>query len=103
MVTGFKRTTYDLFIIRFNSDYTQFHCRKIEDVDLEDLNFVSLANGMCVSIFADNTLEIFRRDPTQPKVNKIEDSAIDSTMKLCKKGVEVRFFKENKLYSIQMR
>ena len=103
MVTGFKRTTYDLFIIRFNSDYTQFHCRKIEDVDLEDLNFVSLANGMCVSIFADNTLEIFRRDPTQPKVNKIEDSAIDSTMKLCKKGVEVRFFKENKLYSIQMK
>lgn len=103
MVTGFKRTTYDLFIIRFNSDYTQFHCRKIEDVDLEDLNFISLANGMCVSIFADNTLEIFRRDPMRPKVNKIEDSAVDSTMKLCKKGVEVRFFKENKLYSIQMK
>lgn len=103
MLTGLKNSIYDLFIIRFNEYYSSYHCRKIEDVDLQDPNFASLINGIVVSILTDNTLEISRRDPTKPNIDKIYDSDINSTMRLCKNGLEVRFFQDRNLYKIKKK
>lgn len=103
MLTGFKDTTYDLFILRFDEQYDSYQCRKIKDVDLQDPNFISLVNGIVVSILTDNTLEISRRDPTKSEVDKIDDPDINSTMKLCKRGTEVRFFQDRNLYEIKKK
>jgi hypothetical protein len=103
MLTGLKDTIYDLFIFRFNKNYSDYHCRKIEDVDLQDPNFVSLSNGIFVSILTDNTLEISKRDPTKPEVNKIDDPDINSTMRLCSKGNEVMFFQDRHLYKMKKK
>ena len=103
MLTGFKDTTYDLFILRFDEQYDSYQCRKIKDVDLQDPNFISLINGIVVSILTDNTLEISRRNPTKAEVDKIDDPDINSTMRLCKRGTEVRFFQDRNLYKIKKK
>ena len=51
----------------------------------------------------DDILEIFSKDLTKTNIQAFDDPDINSTMKLCKDGVEVRFFKENKLYKIKMK
>lgn len=103
MLTCYKTSKYDLFILRFDGDFKDYHCRVVEDVDLQDPNFVTLANGIVISIYADDTLEVFRVDPTKPEVDKFTDPEINSTMKLCKKGVEVRFFQDKSIYKIRKK
>jgi len=100
ILTGLKGNIYDLFIIRFDELYKKYHCRKIEDVDLQDINFVSLANGIVITILSDGTIEIFRRDPARPEIDKITDPDINTTMKLCNDGLNVLFYENKKLYSI---
>lgn len=103
MLTCYKTSKYYLFILRFDNEFKDYHCRIVEDVDLQDPNFVTLANGIVISIYADDTLEVFRADPTKPEVDKFTDPEINSTMKLCKKGVEVRFFQGKAIYKIRKK
>jgi len=93
---------YNRYVVVFSVDYSKYVVRLFEDIDYVPLNFVTLMSGVCVSIREDDTVEIFHyANPS--KVKEIKDPKVDSTMRLCKRGMEVRFFKGNKLFSFKVK
>jgi len=103
ILTGFKDSKYDLFILRFDATYQSYHCRKVNDVDITTPNFIVLDNGQTIFINAVDDMELFIRNPKSTTVVDIVDPDINSTMRLCKNGMQVRFFQGNKLYSIRKK
>ncbi|MEE9574171.1 MAG: hypothetical protein V3W20_14040, partial [Candidatus Neomarinimicrobiota bacterium] len=93
---------YNRYVVVFDDAYNKYVVRTFEDVDYIPLNFVTLQSGVCISIREDDVVEIFHYvHPT--KVKEIKDPKVDSTMRLCKCGMEVRFFKGNKLFSFKVK
>jgi hypothetical protein len=97
-----KEGIYYRIVLKFDKEYNKYSCRFIKDITIPLVNFVTLENGIVI-LMNDDILEIFSKDLTKSDVKAFDDPDIDSTMKLCKDGVEVRFFKENKLYKIKMK
>lgn len=62
-----------------------------------------LDNGVCISITNDDAVEIFMNKIDKPDIKRIEDPEVNSAMKLCNDGVQVRVFKGEKLFTIKMR
>jgi hypothetical protein len=81
---------------------TKYVCRFINTVDMNEVNFVTLDNGIVILIY-DDQMEIFSNNPDSSKIKVIKDKELSSSMKLCKRGVSTRFFTDNKLYSIGMK
>lgn len=93
---------YNRYVVVFDDAYNNYVVRVFEDVDYIPLNFVTLQSGVCISIREDDVVEIFHYvNPT--KIKEIKDPKVDSTMRLCKRGMEVRFFKGNKLFSFKVK
>jgi len=93
---------YNRYVVIFDDAYNKYVVREFMDVDYYPLNYVVLESGVCVSIREDDIVEIFHYvHPT--KVKEIKDPKVDSTMRLCKNGMEVRFFKGPKLYSFKVK
>jgi len=93
---------YNRYVVVFSDSYNKYVVRIFEDVDYIPLNFIVLQSGVCISIREDDVVEIFHYvHPT--KVKEIKDPKVDSTMRLCKRGMEVRFFKGNKLFSFKVK
>lgn len=105
MVVGHKKGQFDKIILRFNQNYSSYHCRILEDVDQGSINFTTIpsTHGLTISINDDGTLEIFSRDPVAAKMKVIQDPAIDASMRLCKDGTRVLFFKGKSLYSLKTK
>jgi len=103
VVTAVKDGIYTRFIIIFAPDYKSYRIRTIDDIDYSPINFVVLANGVCIMMNHDDTIEIFLNRIDKPAVKKIQDPEVNSSMRLCKDGVRVLFLKENKLYSIKTK
>ena len=97
-----KEGIYYRVILKFDKDYNKYTCRFIKDITILSINFVTLENGIVI-LMNDDILEIFSKDLSKTDVKAFDDSDIDSNMRLCKDGVEVRFFKENKLYKLKMK
>lgn len=93
---------YNRYVIVFNDDYTSYIIREFLDVDYTPLNYIVLDNGICINIREDNVVEVFHNRHPE-KIKEIKDSKVDSTMRLCKKGMGVRFFKGNKLFGFQIK
>ena len=102
IIIGYKNDQYDRFILRFHNKNFKYTCLITEDVDETFVNFISLDSGVTVLI-SNESMEIFSNDLYSKTVKVIKDPDIDSEMMLCKRGTELRFFKENKLYSIKMK
>jgi hypothetical protein len=97
-----KSGIYNRYVVVFDDAYNKYVVRIFEDVDYIPLNFIVLQSGVCISIREDDVVEIFHYvAPT--KVKEIKDPKVDSTMRLCKRGMEVRFFKGNKLFSFKIK
>jgi len=103
VLTGHKGGVYSRFIIVFDPKHTKYVCRITDDVDYAPINFTCLDNGVCVLITDDDAIEIFLNRIDKDGVKRIEDPIINSTMRLCKEGNQVRFFRDNKVYEIKMR
>jgi hypothetical protein len=76
--------------------------RKISDIDLMDLNFVVLDNGICIHL-ADDELEIFSNNINSASLTVIKKPGFEDDEKLFKDGTQVLFGKDNTLYSIKMK
>ena len=74
----------------------------IKDVDYDSINFTCLDNGVGV-LMVDDALEIFLNRMDKPDVKRIEDPILNSEMRLCKSGTQLRFFRDNKLYAMKMK
>jgi len=103
VLTGHKGGVYSRFIVIFNNKYDKYVCRIVDNVDYSPINFICLDNGVCVLITDDDAIEMFLNRIDKDSVKRIEDPIINSTMRLCKDGTRVRFFRENKVYEMKMR
>jgi len=102
VLVTYKEGIYYQIVLKFDEKYEKYTCRFIKDISTHSTNFVTLENGIVI-LMNDDILEIFSRDLSKTDVKAFDDPDIDSTMSLCKDGVEVRFFKGNKLYKIKMK
>jgi serine/threonine protein kinase len=102
MVIGNKSGKYDRFVFRFDENW-EYDTRIVKDVSYSSLNFTVLDNGVCVCITEDEIVEIFSNKRNSSTITSIDDSGIDSSMKLFHKGTKVMFAKGNKLHSMTMR
>jgi len=97
-----KGSSYYRFVLKFDNKFS-YVCRITHDVDVAPVNFVTLESGACILITDDGTMEMFSNDPKSVTVNTIKDPDLDPEMMLCKNGTAVRFYRDNKLYSIKTR
>lgn len=103
ILTGHKNGKYSRFIIIFDDSHDKYKLRQVDDVDYATINFTCLDNGVCVLITDDDAVEIFLNRIDKDDVKRIEDPIINSSMRLCHEGNQVRFFRDNKIYEIKMR
>jgi hypothetical protein len=97
-IIGIKNGQYDKIILTLSGDkYTH---RIIENISDTNINFVTLDNGIVISI-TDDYMEVFKKGAST--ITKIQNKQTNSTMVLCKDGTIVKFFTDNKLYSIKMK
>lgn len=102
MLIGFKDHTYHRLILRFDEKYDQYDLRVVEDIDYPSLNFVTLANGVVVSMDEQAALEVFMNTPGSAKLKRIEDPTIKTDMILSKDGTTAMFFTDKRLYTLRM-
>ena len=98
-----KDGEYSLATLIFDNKYNKYAIRFKNGIDYTPINFTTLDNGVCISITHDEAVEIFLNRIDKTDVKRIEDPAIDSTMRLSHDGVKVRFFSGNKIFSMKMR
>lgn len=105
VVVGFqsKTGTYDRFVFRLSSDFTSYDVRKVEDIQPAGLNFVTLPSGICVAIDEEERLEVFSSRKGSVGMKKVDDPAVRSDMRLGKKGGQVVFPQNNKLFGMSLR
>lgn len=103
VLTGHKGNSYSRIIIVFDEKHDKYIVRIVDNIDFTAINFTTLDNGVCVLITDDDAIEIFLNRLDKPAVKRIEDPVINSTMKLCKNGNTVQFYRDNKLYEIKMK
>ena len=102
MMIGVKDHQYHRMILRFSENYEEYDARVIEDIEYADINFVTLASGIAVSIDEHGAVEIFSNRPHSGTVRRIEDPAIRQDMRLSKEGASALFYRGNSLYSLKM-
>jgi len=103
MLTGNKGGIYTRIIIIFDEKHDKYRIRFINGIDYTAINFTTLDNGVCVMITDDDAVEIFLNRIDKDQIKRIEDPVINSSMRLCKSGTRVRFFRDKSLYEIKMK
>ncbi len=98
---GHRQNRYDRIILRFDGKYESYDWRIEKDTDLHSVNFITLEKGIAVSIYEDS-VEIFSKQVHKADVKKITGQNTDETMRVCKEGNTVMFFKADTLYSLRM-
>ena len=103
MVLGMKGTQYDRLVFRFDQDSWVYDVRVIEDVNLTDLNFITLDSGVALCIDDQERQELFstRRGSTSLKL--IEDPVLGNDMILTREGGRAGFIRGSTLYRMSMR
>ena len=62
-----KGGKYDRIILNFNDSHEKYDIQVEDDVDLHDINFTVLPNGITMNIFGDERVELFQRISAQVK------------------------------------
>lgn len=102
MIIGFKENKYHRFIFRFNNLYDKYDIRIIEDIQYPHINFVTLENGVVVSLDENNCFEIFFNKIGDNKIKVVDDKNVKIKMILSKYDLGALFYKGDSLYSIKM-
>ena len=97
-----RNGVYSRCVVKFNDTFNKYKIRFEDNLDYESINFICLAQGVCILIYAD-TVEIFFNNFDKDDVKKVSDPQINSSMRLCKDGTKVRFFQGKKLYNFTMK
>jgi hypothetical protein len=102
MFIGYQNGDYFKIVVIFDDDYNKYKIRVIP-TDYIPLNFITLDNGVVVSINDDSSIEIFTNRIDKDDVKKIKDPEINTSMRLFKDGMTVMFVSGNKVYKIRMK
>lgn len=102
MLIAVKDHSYHRIILRFDENYGKYDLRIVEDIDYPAINFVTLDNGIVVSLDEHAVLEVFSNKVSSSKVKRIDDPEVKQEMILSKDGMNVLFYTEDRLYSLKM-
>ena len=91
---------YDRWVLCFDSSMEKYTCRHQTDVPYSPVNFTTLANGVCVHIPEEDSVEVFRDNS---KVNVVNDPPFDPSMKLVNDTSSVIFVNENRLQQVKLK
>ena len=103
MFTLHKNGEYSRATLIFNDKHVEYKINIKEGIDYTPINFVTLDNGICISITDDDAVEIFLNEINKPDIKRVEDPEVNSGMRLYHDGVQVRVTKGEKLFTIKMR
>ena len=103
IIVASKKGKYDKFILKFDSKFSSYSVRKVDDISYVGINFTVLENGIAVHINENEELEIFSNKKESNTVKVIDNSLISGDMKLFNNGVQVTFSKGKKLYKLKMK
>lgn len=103
IVIASQKGKYDKFILIFDSKFSSYSVRKVDDISYVGINFTVLDNGITVHINENEELEIFSNKKDSGTVKVIDNSAIQGDMKLFNDGMQVMFSKGKKLYKLKMK
>jgi hypothetical protein len=98
-----RHAYYDRIVFRFEKDYSSYDIRKIENITFSGLNFVTLDNGICVSLNEDDEIELFSNRKGSQNIKTVKDPVLGNDMRLFRNGASLMFARGNKLYSIKMK
>jgi hypothetical protein len=98
-----KKGNYKIMVFKFDSIYDKYTMFEIPCQDIGDINISVLDNGICVMIPYSGLVKAFHNGFNHNDVKDIYDPEIDSDMRLCHSGTQLRFFKEDRLFSISIR
>lgn len=101
MIMASQNGQFDRFIyIADNKDCKLV--RKVDDVNMSAINFVTLETGVCVAMDEQGMIEAFNiKHPEKIKV--VDDDSLQGDIKLFKSGSKAYFGQDNKLYSMSMK
>ena len=103
IVIASQKGKYDKFILKFDSNFSSYSVRKVDDISYVGINFIVLDNGIAVHINENEELEIFSNKKESNTVKVIDNSLISGDMKLFSDGMQVMFSKGKKLYKLKMK
>lgn len=99
----YKDKKYDIMYVKFASDYQTYSVRIVEDVVQAELNMAINDRGVAVTIYGDDSLEVFGCHKDHTEVKKFNDSDITHNMKLTSRGMDIAFFTGKNLHSLKMK
>jgi len=105
MIVGQNRNNkkYDKLIIRFDALLdSSYDLRVSNDINYQELNFVTIDSGNCVHIVDEEKLEIFSNRKGSNSIKEIDDKVITTDMRLHKYSGGILFSRQSKLYSLKM-
>lgn len=98
VIVAEKDSKYYRFIFVFDKGMVSYNVRSEEIVDYKGISFTVLENGVCI-MASDDTVHVFR---DHRKVNIIDNSPFDESMKLFNKGMGACFMDDKNVYSVKM-
>lgn len=103
MVVGYKNGEYDRFVYKFRSDFSDYTIWEEKNISYSGINFVRLDNRVCACINESSELILFSSSPSQSGTKVIRDSVVNSGMLLFKKGCEVLFSREKRIFKLSTK
>ncbi len=103
MVIAHKDDSYRRLTLKFDENYTSYDCVEDGGVENKTANFTVLDNGVTVAINEDKYIDVFLNRKGDARIDRIEESDVDSSMKLCRDGIIAKFFNGKSLYSIRRK
>lgn len=94
-----KANIYYRYIISFNENFSEYSVRKENNDGDLTANFTCLANGICIHIFNDDYIEVFKDNN---KIKKISDPPITTDICLLNDSDTVLFINNKDIYRLKM-
>lgn len=98
-----KGGKYHRQIFRINEEDKTYDYRIVDNISPIGLNFITLSNGICLTVTEEEKLEAFSVKKGSVGVKVIDDKAIGSDMKLLVVHGKAGFEKNNKIFSISLK
>jgi hypothetical protein len=94
-----KNGNYRRFIVNFNESHDIYSIR-IDDGDIDEINFTVKENGLCILLVGFEKLEAFFNND---KIKVLKNPPIDSTMKLFNDNNKVMIIDNKTVYSVTLK
>ena len=100
VVVTVKDGIYSRIIFKFNNDFSSYQIRRIDDIEMSEINFTVLPGGICILMPSDDKIEVFS---DLEKLKEVDNPPFDSSMKLFSTTKGVHFIDEEHVFHTTMK